>query len=69
LDIQATFTVGRGEVIKGWDQGMLGMRTAGIRHFRIPAKFAYGEAGDEEKNIPPNAAIYIECWLVGILQE
>jgi len=43
----------------GWDQGIMGMRTGGIRHLRIPARFAYGETGDEERNIPPNATIYL----------
>ncbi len=39
------FRVGTGQVIPGWDQGLLGMRVGGRRTLRIPASMAYGQQG------------------------
>ena len=41
-----TFTIGRGEVIKGWDQGLLGVTVGSRVQIDIPAELAYGESGD-----------------------
>lgn len=49
------FTVGVGEVIKGWDQGIPGMRVGGIRELRIPADLAYGPI--PRPGIPANSIL------------
>src|SRR3954465_10780076 len=48
------FTLGQGNVIKGWDQGLVGIKAGGRRELIIPAKLAYGAQG-QQPAIPPNA--------------
>lgn len=50
-----TFTVGAGEVIKGWDQGLIGMKVGGQRILVIPSDLAYGAQGAGP--IPANATL------------
>lgn len=59
------FTLGKGEVIKGWDEGVVGMKVGGKRRLVIPWAKAYGEAG-HPPNIPPKAALKFEVELVAI---
>ncbi len=60
-----SFTLGQGEVIAGWDEGVKGMKAGGIRRLTIPASMAYGSRGAGGV-IPPNAALKFEVELLGV---
>jgi FKBP-type peptidyl-prolyl cis-trans isomerase len=59
------FTIGKGEVIKGWDQGVVGMKIGGKRRLRIPPDLGYGASGSPP-TIPPNAGLVFEIEMVSI---
>ncbi|AKT51911.1 FKBP-type peptidyl-prolyl cis-trans isomerase [Arsenicicoccus sp. oral taxon 190] len=53
------FQVGVGQVIQGWDQGLLGMREGGRRKLTIPAHLAYGDRGAGSAIKPGEALIFV----------
>jgi FKBP-type peptidyl-prolyl cis-trans isomerase len=62
------FIVGTGRVIRGWDEGLIGMKEGGKRLLVIPSDKAYGLNGAPPR-IPPNAALVFEVTLVKIVQQ
>ena len=59
------FSLGAGHVIKGWDQGVEGMKVGGQRTLVIPANLGYGARGAGGV-IPPNAALVFDVELLGV---
>ncbi|MCP6718949.1 MAG: FKBP-type peptidyl-prolyl cis-trans isomerase [Patescibacteria group bacterium] len=60
------FTLGVGQVIKGWDLGILGMKVGEERKLVIPSELGYGETGTPGGPIPPNATLIFEVKLLSI---
>ena len=59
------FTVGVGQVIKGWEEGFIGMKIGGTRTLTIPSEMGYGARGAGDA-IPPNATLVFEIELLEV---
>jgi peptidylprolyl isomerase len=60
------FTIGNGEVIKGWEEGVTGMRVGGRRQLLIPPSLAYGAEGTPDGPVPANATLIFDIQLLGV---
>ena len=58
------FTVGQGQVIAGWDEGIVGMKVGGTRKLVIPPSLGYGSAGSGP--IPPNSILVFTVQLISV---
>ena len=63
---QYTFVLGTGNAIRGWHQGILGMRIGGSRRLIIPPELAYGSSTPDPSKIPPNATLLFDVTLLNV---
>src|SRR3954454_2795657 len=63
---QISFVLGAGRVIRGWDQGILGMKVGGSRRLIIPPELAYGSPTPDPSKIPPNGTLLFDVTLLQV---
>ena len=61
-----SFTIGQGQVIPGWDEGVMSMRVGGKRRLIIPPNLGYGQQGAGGGVIPPNATLVFDVDLLSV---
>jgi FKBP-type peptidyl-prolyl cis-trans isomerase len=59
------FTLGKGDVIKGWDEGVTGMKVGGKRQLRVPPALAYSDKGYKDI-VPPDATLIFDVQLLAV---
>ncbi|MFA7300928.1 MAG: FKBP-type peptidyl-prolyl cis-trans isomerase [Candidatus Shapirobacteria bacterium] len=63
-NLRAVFKLGEAQVIRGWDQGIIGMKVGGKRRLIIPPDLAYGDEGTV--GVPPNSTLIFDIELIDI---
>jgi peptidylprolyl isomerase len=58
--------LGHGEVIKGWDEGVKGMKVGEKRQLVVPPDMGYGASGTPDGTIPPNSTLIFEVELISL---
>lgn len=66
--VPLTFLLGAGRVIRGWDEGVAGMRVGGVRVLKIPPELGYGRAGAGGV-IPPDGSLVFEVELLDVREK
>jgi FKBP-type peptidyl-prolyl cis-trans isomerase len=61
-----TFELAEGRLIKGWTDGIPGMKVGGKRKLEVPYKLAYGERGTPDGTIPPKTDLFFEVELIKV---
>lgn len=61
-----SFVLGEGSVIKGWDEGLVGMKVGETKVLTIPPEKGYGAGGTPDGSIPPNATLIFEVELLKV---
>jgi FKBP-type peptidyl-prolyl cis-trans isomerase FkpA len=64
---QLSFVVGANQIIKGFDQGVVGMKVGGTRRLIVPPSLAFGSTGNAQVGVPPNAALVFDIQLVSVV--
>jgi FKBP-type peptidyl-prolyl cis-trans isomerase len=64
-NVPFSFTLGAGQVIQGWDLGVVGMKVGGTRELTIPPNLAYG-ANSPSPSIPPNSTLHFTIQLLSV---
>lgn len=62
----ATFQIGVGQLIKGWDEGIPGMKVGGKRKLIVPPSLGYGSQNVGNGLIPPNSTLFFEVELLSV---
>ncbi len=63
-----SFRLGAGDAIKGWEQGIVGMRVGGRRKLEIPPELGYGSSGAGNV-VPPNATLFFDIELLSVKKK